>query len=329
MNDPEIVSMMEALGYKMVRQGKEYHGNCPRCCDPEGEDRFVVFADGNAYCRRCGGWWSPSGFHHEFFNGRGSSNPVLPPNGFSSHRDRLVRVVSPKDPPLLWCRRAEELVNHASASLTEGTWGIQELERRNIRPDFEHRPNPVASGLGYIPKDVFVEGSEWGIEKGSLWIPQGLLIPSYHSIDCVKLKVRRQRCDDGLPKYIEISGSSNRCLVLGYYAPKVAMVVESELDAILCMQEASDLVWTVAVGGASKPVDEEADGLFHGSSLILFSLDQDSAGRQRYGLWRERYPQLRAWPADRAKSPGDMRRESIRPWIERGIEYCFRCLKTR
>ena len=83
--------------------------------------------------------------------------------------------------------------------------------------------------------------------------------------------------------------------------------MESELDAILCMQEASDLVWTVAVGGASKPVDEEADGLFHGSSLILFSLDQDSAGRQRYGLWRERYPQLRAWPADRAKSPGDMR----------------------
>ena len=320
MNDPEIVSMMEALGYKMVRQGREYHSNCPRCCDPEGEDRFVVFADENAYCRRCGQWWSPGGFRREFFKGRGSSVFVPPPRGFSRRHDGSVRVVSPRDPPQLWCRQAEELVNYASASLTEGSWGVRELERRGIRPDFERLPNPVASGLGYIPKDIFVDGSEWGLEKGSLWIPQGLLLPSYHSIDCIKLKIRRQRCDDGFPKYIEISGSSNRCLVLGYYMPKFAIVVESELDAILCAQGAEDLVWVVAAGGASKPVDEETDELLRGSPLILFSMDQDGAGRGQYRAWRDRYPQLRAWPADRAKSPGDMRHELIRRWIERGIE---------
>lgn len=319
MSNPEIVSMMETLGYAMNRLGKEYHGNCPSCQDPKGEDRFVVFADGNAYCRRCEKWWSPAGFQQEFFKQCGAWPVEFRSKETSAKKSSSVRIISPRDPCPLWCDAADKLVN--AMYLREGSLGVQELERRGIRPDFECTPNPVAAGLGYIPRDIYPTGSEWGLSKDFLWIPQGLLIPTYWYNKCVKLKVRRLPCDDGMPKYIEISGSSNRSMVLGYHEPKVALVVESELDAVLCMQVAADLVWTVAVGGASKPVDEETGGLLRKASLILWSMDQDGAGRERYRSWRGCYPQLRAWPADRAKSPGDMKRDLIRPWIEQGLKH--------
>ena len=101
---------------------------------------------------------------------------------------------------------------------------------------------------------------------------------------------------------------------------KPALIVESELDAVLCLQEASDLVWCVALGGVSKPVDEETDGLLKKAPLIFWALDQDEAGRKRYFAWRERYAQLRAWPADKAKSPGDMPRDRIYLWLVKGLK---------
>ena len=109
-------------------------------------------------------------------------------------------------------------------------------------------------------------------------------------------------------------------MVLGYDPSKPALIVESELDAILCMQEAWHYVWCVALGGASKPVDEVTDTLLQNAALILWALDQDDAGKKRYFTWRDRYHQLRAWPADKAKSPGDMFPGRISAWIVKGLE---------
>lgn len=323
MNNFEIVSLMETLGYKMVRRGSEYHGNCPRCCDPEGNDRFMVYSDGNAFCRRCENWWNPDKFRREFF-GHSSSDFIKHPYPFLKESPKTVRIIQATDFNPLWSRSAEELVYKASKDLIPGSWGFQELERRGIRPDLERSPSLAASGLGYVARDMKIPGAYWGLSRDFLWVPQGILIPFIGAIDgevsCLKLKVRRERVDDTLPKYIEISGSSKKCTVLGYHSMKPALIAESELDAILCLQEASDLVWCVALGGASKPVDEETDELLKKASSILWALDQDEAGKKHYFAWRERYSQLRAWPADKAKSPGDMPREKIRSWVERGIQ---------
>ena len=326
MSNPEIVSMMGALGYTLVKTGGEYHGNCPYCRDPEGEDRFVVFADGHAYCRICQNWWNTDKFRKEFFYNSAYDNSRKPAFSSTNARNSSVKIVSATSMNSLWSQSADDLINRASQELSSDTWGINELQRRGIKvhPDMPITSHPAAAGLGYIKKDCRIQGASWGITKEFIWIPQGLLIPTYWSSDegpyCVKLKVRRQRIDDGLPKYIEISGSSKQCMVLGYHCSKAALIVESELDAILCMQEAEYLVWTVALGGASKPVDEETDYLLKKAPLILWALDQDEAGQKRYFAWRERYPQLRAWPADKAKSPGDMSNDKINSWLERGIK---------
>ena len=324
MNEPEIVSMMGTLGYPMVRSGREYHGNCPACLDPEGEDRFVVFADGNAHCRVCQNWWHPRKFQREFFNSGSASTPSSKYSCLAGGGDRnKVRIVPSSAFNPVWSARAEELGIVASDCLV-GAWGAKELERRGIRVDSANEANPIAAGLGYIQSDLMVSGESWGVSRDSLWIPQGLLIPTFSRVcgerRCVKLKVRRQHLGDKLPKYIEIPGSANRCMVLGYDPSKPALIVESELDAILCMQEACHYVWCVALGGASKPVDEETDSLLQNAALILWALDQDDAGRKRYFSWRDRYHHLRAWPAEKAKSPGDMEREQIYNWIESGIK---------
>ena len=317
----------------MYRRGIEYHGNCPYCSDPEGEDRFVVFADGNAHCRKCQNWWNAYKFRKEFFMDSSSLSSIRIPLAFSNEQPKSVRIVQTTNFNSLWSDQAEKLVNRATEDLVIGSWGMQELARRGIHPDVTSMPNGAAAGVGYIQRDVRVSGASWGLSKEFIWIPQGILIPTYGTIGsevyCLKLKVRRQRVDDELPKYIEISGSSNMCMILGYNHLKTALVVESELDAILCIQEAQEFVWCVALGGASKPIDKETDFLLRASPLILWALDQDEAGRMRYFAWRDRYPQLKAWPADKAKAPGDMSRTRISSWIERGVRKYVTSAPTR
>lgn len=49
----------EKYGVTLKKAGKEYHSNCPMpCCRGEGKDRFVVWPQGNWFCRRSGesGW---------------------------------------------------------------------------------------------------------------------------------------------------------------------------------------------------------------------------------------------------------------------------------
>jgi hypothetical protein len=329
MNDPDIVILLQRLGFTPKKRSGEWHSNCPNCNDPEGEDRFMVFADGNAHCRRCGRWWSPYSFAKEFFGeeeaekiGRGARA-----NTFSNAQKKKevmlpqLRVVPDSYPPASWSIRIEEIANNAALDLLTSPWALEELRRRGIRKDVAE-----AYTLGYIKEDLFIPGHEFGLEKEWVWIPQGIFIPYYHEVNgeirIIKAKVRRQHTGDGLPKYVEVSGSSNHPMIFGYFEEKIPMVVESELDAIVILQEAETMVWAVGLGGVSKPVNEETDTLLSKSDYILIALDQDDAGRCRLFPWRERYKQARSWPANYAKSPGDMPVGDLAAWVYGGINRC-------
>lgn len=181
MNNFEIVSMMETLGYKMVRIGNEYHSNCPRCCDPEGDDRFMVYADGNAFCRRCENWWNPDKFRREFFN-NSLLNSMKPSCSYFKEHPKSVHIIQATDFNPHWARSAEELIYRASEDLVSESWGFQELERRGICPDVSSSPNLAAAGIGYVKSDLRVSGAAWGLSKEFLWIPQGILIPTYGAV---------------------------------------------------------------------------------------------------------------------------------------------------
>lgn len=124
-----------------------------------------------------------------------------------------------------------------------------------------------------------------------------------------------------MPKYVEISGSTQSLSVYGDPS-KPIIIVESELDAILIQQEAADLVCSIALGGVSKKPDVELHGLLKRAPLILLSLDFDDPGKKRYSFWMQQYPNLRPWPAPYFKSPGDALEKShinMRDWINCGL----------
>lgn len=264
MNELSIVTSLERLGYsvKKSRYCEEYHSNCPKCSDPTGEDRLTIFYDGNAYCRRCGTWWSPTKFSYDFF---GFDRPKIrifrPRKGIKvATCKKVLRVMQDSIPPPCWSTFMEDLADRTVGNIQLNSWGALELERRGICRDFAD-----AFSVGYNERDVFVEGRLLGMEKPYVIIPQGLIIFYYREVHgelrCIKVKVRRQKVDSSLPKYVQISGSANQPMVFGYFFEKIPLIVESELDALVCLQEASSLIWTVALGGASKPVDEETDEL--------------------------------------------------------------------
>ncbi len=138
----------------------------------------------------------------------------------------------------------------------------------------------------------------------------------------IKIKIRRTVVSQANErKYIEVSGGSNSPSVFGTpFRPII--VVESEFDAILIQQEANDLCCCLALGGVGKKPDAITHNMLTKSSLILYALDFDEAGKAAYFFWRSTYPQLRAWPIPKAKSPGDAAIKygvDLRTWISQGI----------
>ena len=156
--------------------------------------------------------------------------------------------------------------------------------------------------LGWNPTNLFDQRERWGLaleinENGfpiRQWLPRGIVIPSFQDSHPTKIKIRRSDwvSEDALPKYVEVSGSTQSPSVYGDLL-KPVIIVESELDAILIQQEAADLVCSVALGGVSKKPDTQLHEWLKQASLILLSLDFDDPGKKRYSFWMKLYSNLR------------------------------------
>jgi len=231
-------------------------------------------------------------------------------------------------PTDLWQERARMLVEESENWLFQpSTFGQKMLgwlkERRGLSEETirTHR-------LGLVPIDRFEGHEQWGLEPvfkengtpKKIWIPRGLTIPLCQEDQVLRVRVRRLK-SDGDPRYYLLRGSDTRAMILGT-VKSVAVLVESELDALLLHQEAGDLVNVISLGNAQTRPDQGAAEILNQSKLILVSLDADQAGATEFWRWwKEHYPQARRWPSIQGKDPGEMWTAgvSLRTWVEAGL----------
>ena len=317
-----------------LTNGGEYKSKCPKC--QEGTDRFCLWPNqgpsGRYWCRVCEAKGDGIQFCRDFLGlsfhqacQKVNVTPelrMLPPRAKKLvFEPRQASIVHPS-----WQQVAKRFIDYSHENLLKEPSVISQLEQRGLTIEAIKR-----FCLGWNPKNLFDQRERWGLgpeikENGfhkRQWLPKGIVIPSFQDSHPTKIKIRRSDWvnEDTLPKYVEVSGSTQSPSVYG--APsKPVIIVESELDAILIQQEAADLVCSIALGGVSKKPDVELHGLLKRAPLILLSLDFDDPGKKCYSFWMQQYPNLRPWPAPYFKRPGDafqLFHVSMIDWVRNGL----------
>ena len=310
-------------------KGGEYHSPCPGC---GGEDRFIIWDKSNRYfCRQC----RRSGdevqygrdFHGLSYVEACKKSGVVPKERSSlmvksvlDIKERLVFQFEPrvaKMPPLKWRKQASTFIRYCYEQLRNNPFALDLFLKRGLSREIIEKFH-----LGWNPNPLWLKRSDWGLDQEKkLWIPRGLVIPTYDfsNEEFIKLKIRRSDWQQGdrFPKYVEVSGSMQSPSLYGNSEGKPVVVVESELDAILLQQYAGDLCCSMALGGALKRPDAEVHKVLVRAPVILFSLDVDSAGAIAYRWWSKEYPHMKIWLPPIGKSLGDAHVAGIdlRRWI--------------
>ena len=100
------------------------------------------------------------------------------------------------------------------------------------------------------------------------------------------------------------------------------LVLESELDAILMIQEAGDICFCMALGGCTQPLDFIKEGIVRGVEKLLFCPDYDDAGRKSWYRWSEKFHDTIGVVVPQGKDPGEALKHGVdlREWIKGEIE---------
>ncbi len=206
--------------------------------------------------------------------------------------------------------------------------------------------------LGWNPGDMWRERKAWGLpeltkENGrpkKLWFPPGLVIPCFADGKVSRLRIRRWDLDEQRgdkseqsrdkseqnpgnneqegPRYYVIPGSNAVSMVFGSNR-RILLVIESELDAMLLLQEAGSLARILSLGNAQTRPDEAAAQVLQEADLIFLSLDADDAGaKESWRWWAEHFERARRWPPIGGKDPGEMFTSGIdlKAWVRAGLE---------
>jgi len=326
-----ILEILQGKGFSFRKVGSsEYAGECPFC---GGKDRFRVWPDkgefGKFWCRGCG----KSGDSIEFLRMQGMSypeacaaigkelNPVKSGNGwkpkFSTPKEKWlpIHIEGPKDS---WQKKACAFVDTAHFYLLRNSDALAWLaDARGISLETVRTVR-----LGWNEKDTWIAREAWGLpealkEDGTpkkLWLPGGLVIPTFAGDLVARVRVRRL---EGEPRYVVVSGSAMFPMVRGNEGPVV--IVESELDAVLIEQEMQGLVRTVALGSVTIRPDDTTAAMISKAPIVLISLDADEAGEQNsWTFWKANFPHARVWPVPVGKDPTDffLAGGSIKAWID-------------
>jgi DNA primase len=194
-------------------------------------------------------------------------------------------------PETTWTDQARIFLEECQRDL----WGIPGTDCRGFLFERGLKTETIkSSGLGWNANDRYQSRESWGLpleQRGDdrpreIWLPAGLVIPSFDRERIVRLKIRRFNPEkEG--RYIFISGSSSVPMSWGSDREKI-ILVESELDGLLIAQEAGDLVGVVAMGSAQIRPDLKTDEALKEADLILVALDSDQAGKKEsWGFWKK------------------------------------------
>jgi DNA primase len=339
---PNLVEIVaDHLGTIAKRNGHAFHFGCPNC--GEGTDRFIVWSPGPSkpsgtfFCRQCRVAGDGIEYCKRFLcltypqacdllgaekKGRFYTH------SFSIPKKPTFPTVKP--PEQMWQEQGQQHVEVFHRNLKTSLPGQSLLAKRRISLETADQ-----FFIGYNPSDAWERRELWGLpreikENGKerkVWLPKGLVIPRFDigEVSLVGLKIRREEWKDGdyLPKYAETVGSANCMGIYGDVSKEVAIVMESEFDAVVVQQEASDLCFCVSLGGAgAKRLDTVVHSLLRENSrLILIATDYDEAGLNELEWWVKIFPQAIHWPTPYSKSPGDayINGLNIRLWVQCAI----------
>ncbi len=363
----DLLSQDNIIVHKVaITHGGEYQGPCPIC---GGKDRFHAWPEegdgGKWWCRGCEkggdciqylrdvrklGYWEaclmagqkPAPLRKTFDWG-----PSVQSQDQGQGRKWVPREIIP--PPVEWSKKCQAFVDWAHKQLLKTpqiiSWmtcsrGLAEKMIKSLRLGY----NPVG-----LKRGRFFWGLEEKLKKNNtpqdIWLPQGIIIPYF--VDGILQRARIRRIDlqgqtpEQGPPYCIVSGSTSATMVLDNCG-RVAVVVESELDAMLLYQEfgnmADPLAGVMALGNAQARPDSHAAGILRAADLILVALDSDdhrddgqNPGAKEAQWWLSHFPQARRLPPVDGKDPGEMWRNGVdlQQWVACGINKYYPQVKCQ
>lgn len=312
--------------------GGEFASGCPSC--GFGDDRFRLWpkqgTSGRFWCRRCNVHGNSITFCRLFLGM--SFAKAKDQVGISNISDNFNYNYPPRlpirTPSRTWVSKAEEfiegchkrlIIDPAVLASLKAKYGLDLETIRLFR-------------VGLNPEQRFHRRSEWGLleEERKLWLclPKGIVIPFFYDGKITKIKIRRSEWPEGnWPKYYEVPGSSDRMAMFGFFTNQVALILESELDAMTLCQEIGEFGTCIATGGVSKHPDADIFHWLKERKLILYSQDYDDVGKQNFRWWESAFTNVRRWFSETQKSPADSFVAdgiNIRDWFLAGIEHYSR-----
>ena len=292
-----LLDLIQQDGLTPARKGPdEWCSPCPAC---GGNDRFVIHpATGRYWCRQCGAKGDVIQYLRDHRNmtfhqaAEYAGRPMSSPAGQTGPRTPPeARRATPIQPSEAWTAQAETLITEARKVLVADPARLGWLRaKRGLTRETAERFR-----LGWLPRDLYHDRAAWALppelrEDGrpkKLFFPAGLLIPG-------PARLRIRRAEPGtFGKYFVVPGSSNRPLVIGADHPPEttgAIVVESELDALLLAQEIPGPVLILATGSTSNGPDAAMVADLTRRPSVLISLDADAAGGKAAGRWFSALP---------------------------------------
>jgi zinc-binding domain of primase-helicase len=354
-----LVDLLSEYGFSPVKKtATEWASPCPFC---GGKDRFQIWPDegegrGYYWCRQCDAKGDGIQFLRDFADmnygdacKRIGVAPVANLRAPALTKKKAVEPFEPVRPddgtkPELdtakWRTRALDFVTWTSEQLQKApeqlAWlaarGIDAASARQYRLGY----NPGEKGRNCIIRPRAV----WGLppvkrkdgKDKQFWLPRGIVVPQLSGDEVQRLRIRRLDADRQQfrpeHKYHVVEGSSMDVLWLPCTAPRpgqaVAVVVESELDAILLHILAGDLFHCMASMTSNiRRLPANVYEQLQSCLCILVALDCDAAGADGWPRWQETFPRAKRWPvpAGAGKDPGEAfsRGENLRLWLQAGI----------
>jgi DNA primase len=278
----------------------EFESPCPFC---GGKDRFVTFVDKDRYwCRQCNAHGDAVEYLRKFRHmsfvdaARFLDRPDLLKDRAGSSSDSRRSVPPPPPPPTkkksvvanpdIWRERVGLGIERANRNLMNSAEVLNWLlSARGITRETAERFK-----LGWLSENKFFEKEGFGLvpDGKRLLVPAGLTIPWSGR----RLRVRRSNRDDAAKygRYYLIPGSKTDPMLIGEPGEVTAIIVESELDAILLAQELTRPVCIVALGSTNtKPYEELIEAL-SAFPVVLVALDNDPAGAKAARQWLSAIP---------------------------------------
>lgn len=349
-SDMDLLELANEIGLTPVKVSQTYGGEyacyCPKCGDSgkgTQSDRFRLWPNqktknycGRYWCRQCRIGGDTLQFCKDFLGlsyVEACNRLRITPS--YSQRYRVIDLKKTKveflettPPNHIWQQKAAAFVDICHQRLFSYPASIALLNERGFNENSIRHWK-----FGYCWEPFWRERTSWGLpeiiksngHKTTLWLPQGIVIPTYLKCDVIKIKIRRPdhiklQPHEKFQKYVVVSGSLDTPAIYGN-ENKPFLIIESEFDAMLMHEIVGDVCCIIALGGAQKRPDVNLHKLLGNASRILLALDFDEGGIKANHFWRSLYPQLRIWPIPKGKSPGDAFKLGIdlRKWIQAGL----------